>query len=362
VRSKSLCFLLLLCWRLSAWSQDAGSQQNPPQGDGVPQQSPVQGENAPPPPPAQGGDFSTNFDAPKVPAGVIIVKGAWASSSDSQTPEPENGAIVDNVYTSKYFGLSWSLPADWFQKHEGPPPSDSGFYVLAQLQPAPTFRAPVKGTVMVSAQDLFFSVLPGNNALELAKFKGSNLGSDYTLEKRPAEMTIANRSFVRMDYMSPVAGIHWYTLTTQVRCHAVQFTLSSRDPQLLESLIQSINKMQLPAEAGATTGKGGGEYPVCIKDYASGANVLSRVDPILPPGKYNAIPVRIIIGKSGKVKHVHLLSAFPDQAKIITDALLQWEFKPYIVNGEEREVETGIMMGRGARTPSARKQAAAASD
>jgi hypothetical protein len=37
---------------------------------------------------------------------------------------------------------------------------------------------------------------------------------------------------------------------------------------------------------------------------------------------------------------VHVLSAFPDQAKSITDAVLQWRFKP-----RDREVETGVLFG-----------------
>jgi protein TonB len=58
------------------------------------------------------------------------------------------------------------------------------------------------------------------------------------------------------------------------------------------------------------------------------------------------VPVRITIDKEGKVKHIHFLSAFPDQAKAISDALLQWRFKRYLQNGQPVEVETGIMFGR----------------
>jgi hypothetical protein len=307
------------------------------------------------------------MDGPKVPEGVIIVKGAWASASDSQTPVPEDATILENIFNDRYFGLSFALPPDWMQKYTGPPPSDSGRYVLAQLRPAETFKGPAKGTILVTAQDVFFSFLPGENALAMVKFGASSLQPDvYKLEKAPTEITFANRSFVRMDYLSPAAGLHWYTFSTEIRCHVVQFILTSRDTALLEGLIQSFNKMQLPASAGATTGTGGGDAPVCVKDYASGANVLTRVDPVLPPGRYNSIPVRIIIGSNGKVKHVHLLSAFPEQAKIITDALLQWEFKPYLLNGQPVEVETGIMMGRATRrlpsTTTKRQEAAAPKD
>jgi hypothetical protein len=46
------------------------------------------------------------------------------------------------------------------------------------------------------------------------------------------------------------------------------------------------------------------------------------------------------------VKHIHFLSAFPDQVKAIANALSQWRFRPYLRGGHPVEVETGIMFGR----------------
>ena len=109
--------------------------------------------------------------------------------------------------------------------------------------------------------------------------------------------------------------------------------------------------MTLPVEAGPISGRGGGEVPVCIKDYAQGENVLERIDPVIAEHRFNPVPVRIIIDKEGKVKHVHFLSAFPDQAKAITDSLFQWRFRPYLRDGKRVEVETGIMFGRAPRQP-----------
>lgn len=348
MRSRYLC-LTLLCFSL-AWSQDQGTQPSTATQDDSSQQPSAQDkaqQSAPaqPTPPPQGGDFSDNWDAPKVPAEAILVKGAWASASDSITPLPEDGAINDKVYKNDYFGLSYTLPEDWLQKFTGPPPSDSGSYVLLQLRPGDTFKGSSKAVMLVTAQDLFFSLIPGKNALEMINHSAKSLRSDYTLERAPTEVTVANRPFVRMDYVAPVSGLHWYVLATEIRCHTLQFVFTGRDPSLLEKLIESLNKMHLPEAAGPANGTGGGDVPLCIKNYATDSNVLTRVAPVLPQREYNPIPVRIIIGKSGKVQHVHMISAMPDQAKVITDALLQWEFKPYIVNGEPVEVETGIIFG-----------------
>jgi hypothetical protein len=274
----------------------------------------------------------------KVPAGVIIVKGAWSSASDAVTPVPENGTVTQQQYESSYFHLSYPLPAGWIRKYDSPPPSDSGYYVLAQIRPADMAQAAGRGTVLIGAQDMFFSQVPAKDALALVSYARANLKADYVIDRAPGEVKIGAHSFVRMDYRSPAAGLHWSVLATEIRCHTVQFTFTSADPAVIERLTAALGDARLP------DGQSG---PVCINGYASGGgNVLSRADPIFGERRFNPIPVRVIIDTQGKVKHIHLISAFPDQAKAITDALQQWRFKPYVNNGKAVEVETGILFGR----------------
>lgn len=296
--------------------------------------------------PRNGGDFSSNTSTDfKLPTGVILVKGAWASASDSVTPLPESGSVTNNVFSDQYFGMTYTLPKDWTQKYTGPPPSDSGRYVLAQLRPADTSKGTTRGSILITAQDMFFTHLPVSNALGLIKYEKDTLQSDYQLELAPTQAKIAGRAFTFFGYWSPVAQLHWYVAATQIRCHAVEIVATSRDTELLRSLLLDMNKMDLPQEAGSAAGMGGGNVPVCIKDYARGGNVIARVDPVFTEHRFNSVPVRIIIDKEGKVKHIHFLSAFPDQTKAITDALKQWKFKPYLVDRKPVEVETGIMFG-----------------
>ena len=296
-----------------------------------------------------GGDFSAGVDATnppvKVPTGVILVKGAWSSASDSVTPLPEGGRVNGNAYENDYFKLRFPLPAGWGQRYEGPPPSDTGRYVLGQIRPQDR-NGPIKGNILITAQDLFFTPMSATDALQTMSYAKDHLQADYRVEQPPTQTTIAGRSFVFMAYWSPVAQLHWYVVSTQIRCHVVEMVMSSRDTKLLESLVLGMDKMTLPAEAGLTSGNGGGSAPVCMSDYADGANVISKVDPVFSEAKFNPVPVRIIIDKQGRVKHIHFLSAFDGQTKAISDALGQWRFKPYVVGGQDVEVETGIMFGR----------------
>jgi Gram-negative bacterial TonB protein C-terminal len=289
---------------------------------------------------------SSNGGLARVPSGIILVKGAWSSASDSDTPLPEGGIVANNSFSDRYFGMTYALPRDWAEKYKGPPPSDTGHYVLAQLGPAATFKGSAKGTILITAQDMFFTTVAAGNAAEFIDYMKDHLQSDYQVELPPNQIKIADRVFTYFAYWSPVAQLHWYVFATQIRCHVVQITLSSRDTKLLQDLMLGLNNMKLPLEASSTGGAGGGAVPACVKNYARGENVIARVNPVFAEHRFNPVPVRIIIGKEGKVKHIHILSAFPNQTKAITDALDQWKFKPYLRDGQPVEVETGILFGR----------------
>lgn len=312
----------------------------------------VSAQNTQPQKPAlNGGDFSTAMSPPtKVPTDVILVKGAWSSASDSVTPVPEETRISDGALGNRYFGVRYTLPPGWTKGYDGPPPSDSGRYVVAQLRASDRHTA-ARGSILITAQDMFFTLLPASNALELITYMKDHLQEDYKQEEPPTPTKVAGRPFTFFAYWSPVAQLHWYVVATQIRCHAIEVVLTSRDKKLLGSLLLDLDKMTLPPGADPRTGTGGGDFPVCIKDYARGTNLLNRVDPTFTEHRANPVPVRIIVGKDGKVKHIHFLSAFPEQAKAVTDALWQWRFKPYMRGSHPVEVETGIMFGGGAGSP-----------
>ena len=321
-RFSGLLVFLVLSGSGLAWSQDAKSQS--------PARNCV--------------DQPTNpVSAKKVPKGVILVKGAWSSASDSVTPLPECGTFTRNVFDNEYFGIKYSLPAGWAEKFKGPPPSDSGRYVLAQIGPPEPSKGPNRGNILITAQDLFFTPLPAANAAELINYTKEHLQTDYKVEAPPSQTKIAAHSFATFSYWSPIAQLHWYVLATEIRCHVVQFVMTSRDPKLLDRLILDMNDMQLPA-----SGAGEGAYPVCVKGYARPENMITRANPVFTEPRVNAVPVRIIIDRDGNVKHIHFLSAFPDQTKAITSALQQWKFKQYLRDGQPVEVETGVMFGRAA--------------
>ncbi|MGB0035263.1 MAG: energy transducer TonB, partial [Candidatus Acidiferrales bacterium] len=72
-------------------------------------------------------------------------------------------------------------------------------------------------------------------------------------------------------------------------------------------------------------------------------HIVHRVNPELAGPRFASVPVRFVINKQGKAEHIHAIAGFPEQIKGVLDALPQWTFKPYEINGQTVEVETGLL-------------------
>jgi len=258
------------------------------------------------------------------------------STSLSVSSEPEDAGVANGSYSNEYFKLDFPLLAGWREDVKGPVPAASGYYVLGRLRT----QGDLKGMVSIDAQDMFFAPFPVNNALDFAQRREhqATVLSQEAIDHAPREIQLAGHQFVRLDYSG--ASFHHAEFYTVVRCHIVAIKITSRFPEIFKKLDD--NMAQLSLLDIANPAAGGGPVPVCVKDYASDATVIHRVDPVLGP-LFAQIPVRFVIDTKGKVKHIHVLNSLQDQAKAIEDALAQWVFKPYVQNGQPVELETGIL-------------------
>jgi len=72
--------------------------------------------------------------------------------------------------------------------------------------------------------------------------------------------------------------------------------------------------------------------------------VISKVPPSYPPDVRIQGPVvmAVVIGKDGNVRAVSLVSGHPMLAHAAIEAVKQWKFRPYLLNGNPVEVDTQI--------------------
>ena len=270
-------------------------------------------------------------------AGIgAVLHGAMPPSQGAkivQSANPEDGKVIDGVFVSDYFNLSYRLPDGWTEGLAGPPPSQSGYYALGTWAPKRDFA----GTVLVVAQDMFFAPDSSDDVRNVvAEFRQVMSAVDgMTIDREPAPVGVGGHPGYRIDFSG--VGLFRSMFAIEIRCHVVTFNLTSRDPETLAILARSLDNLHSVRKEEMSD-----PVPECLRDYASG-NIVHRVEPDGVGAKAASIPVRMIVATDGSVKHVHVIRASAAQRRNIEEAVRQWKFKPYVKQGQPVEVETGVM-------------------
>ncbi len=76
-------------------------------------------------------------------------------------------------------------------------------------------------------------------------------------------------------------------------------------------------------------------------------NLLHKVTPDYPPLArqahiQGAVVLAAVIGKDGTIQNLHVISGHPMLSGAAINAVKQWKYKPYVLNGQPVEVETTI--------------------
>jgi len=151
-----------------------------------------------------------------------------------------------------------------------------------------------------------------------------------------------------------------------------------RTPTKIPQKIQMIKEDEAPpamASAGVVGGVPGGipggqmggviggiisSTPVAVPKVATPQRVrvsagvtsgllIRKVNPIYPPLARQArisgtVVLRAVISKDGSIENLTLVSGHPMLAPAAIDAVKQWKYKPYLLNGEPVEVDTEVQV------------------
>jgi protein TonB len=87
--------------------------------------------------------------------------------------------------------------------------------------------------------------------------------------------------------------------------------------------------------------------PVVVPASVEAASIVTQAAPAYPPEArakliQGEVLLRAIIDKEGKISEVHVLSGDDALAPAAVEAVRQWRYKPMLVDGEAREVDTTI--------------------
>jgi periplasmic protein TonB len=82
--------------------------------------------------------------------------------------------------------------------------------------------------------------------------------------------------------------------------------------------------------------------------------LIKKVAPVYPAAalqmhKHGAVELLAKVAKDGSIASIQVLSGDPALSKAATDAVKQWKYRPYLLNGEPVEIETQITVNFNAR-------------
>ncbi|MGA2572011.1 MAG: energy transducer TonB [Terracidiphilus sp.] len=75
--------------------------------------------------------------------------------------------------------------------------------------------------------------------------------------------------------------------------------------------------------------------------------LLQRIDPVYPPIARAArisgtVVLDAVISKTGSVESLHVVSGHPMLVQAALDAVRQWRYRPFLLNGMPVEVQTTV--------------------
>ena len=86
---------------------------------------------------------------------------------------------------------------------------------------------------------------------------------------------------------------------------------------------------------------------VRISSSAAERALLKKVEPKYPATEARisgAVVLHIILSKAGDVQSIELVSGHPMLVPPIMDAVRQWKYKPFLLNGDPVEVDTTVQV------------------
>jgi TonB family protein len=87
--------------------------------------------------------------------------------------------------------------------------------------------------------------------------------------------------------------------------------------------------------------------PKRIVSQLDEGQLVNRVEPVYPhiaaiSGIQGQVKLHAIIGRDGRIQSLNAISGHPLLLRAALDAVEQWRYRPYMLNGERVEVETFI--------------------
>ena len=235
----------------------------------------------------------------------------------------------------------------------------SGMYVLVAAVHIPQQTAPLEAdsSFVLSAIES-----AGRNCEQYLQDLADALHSRKEAKQKgtTAPLTIAGHDFYRADFDFGESPSHRSFLCTQSKDYLLQWNVVGLSKGAVESVVSTLNPIDAsqskasaagaaPNNSNSTPGTQNRPQVVSVR-VAQGVSqglILKKVPPVYPQqAKYariqGSVVMSAVISKSGDVVDLEVLDGPIELAVSAVNAVRQWKYRPYVLNGEPVEVRTQI--------------------
>jgi TonB family protein len=247
------------------------------------------------------------------------------------------GSVHDGVYTNQFLGISWDLPNGW--------------------------SVDDRAAVGENRQTLLRLLPGGRESIELAEVR---YGKDEDSEKIASDLkakgweAVGKAAYVtlgggivglRFDFRLGGPPEKYLTIfVAERRGEHLVFSLTASSPGRLGELVHGVLQIRVQPDWGLAEepiGVGSASKRVRISQGVSQTLLKEKVQPKYPrealkQGVQGEVLMLAHISTEGTVKNLYVLSGSPLLQQAAVDAVSQWTYRPYLLQGSPVEVETQI--------------------
>ncbi|MGA7557719.1 MAG: energy transducer TonB [Terriglobales bacterium] len=272
---------------------------------------------------------------------------------------PSLGTFRDDAYANDYFGIYYPLSRDWVRETDlvrskiAAERNRRGTYVLLAAVHIPQTHASLRA-------DSSFNVLavsrPGAS-LQDCKQSLEAMASELESQKEGQQkgdlrqFTIAGHDFYRGDFEYRLGTNHVTTLCTPVKDYLLRWNIAGWSKQAIEIAVSTLNSMTPAPPPNLPLAAVDADHPkrAQIPEGISTGLLIKKVRPIYPPEALSAriegtVRLRAVINKAGDVVDLEVMDGPLELVVSAVDAVRQWKYRPYLMNGAPVDVQTQVVV------------------
>ena len=306
------------------------------------------------------------------------------ANSPPDAPRFDKGTISEGRYTNECLGFSIAIPAGWeVSSYAGGAGADGnavhildrglGLLLLHQHT-----EHPFGNRIVITAIDANGSGMTAKDAVtNSVRVQVSDDPQNRQPVRNAFAVDYAGKTFFRSDYKQTLRTgdtLYLAVVLTRFRGYFVGETLMTGSPEELDQSADSLQRISFQEDQsnpecvmgkenspmlGGTIGGVISSTPVLppsdsgrlmrvgVPQGISHGLLVKKVDPQYPEAArrdriQGSVVLQVVIGTNGDVQNLTLVSGHPALVPAAIDAVKQWKYKPYRLNGQPVEVATQV--------------------